>query len=203
MRIIGRRRVVGAAVGLAAGGGRGVAAVAANPRVRVVTGRGDFTLELEARRAPLTVANFLHYVDAEKFDGASFFRATHPPRTPGAGTLVGAPSPRQHPFPPIAHESTTRTGLKHLDGTISLGRFEPGTATDNIFICLGPQPFLDADPHAKGDNLGYAAFGRVVEGMAVVRRIHALPADGHSPFASQQGEWLTHPVIIASMRRVT
>lgn len=196
---IGRRSVAGG-VGLLALGGRAFAA-AASPRVKVVTDHGAFTLELEAQHAPLTTANFLHYVDAQKFDGAAFFRTTHPPGDPATGTLVAAPSARQHPFPPIAHESTTQTGLKHLDGTISLGRFQPGTATDNVFICLGPQPSFDADPHAKGDNLGYAAFGHVAEGMAVVRRIHGLPANGHSPFASQRGEWLAHPVVIASMRR--
>ena len=198
---IGRRGVLGGLGVLTAGATRAYAAPG-KPRVRVVTDHGGFVLELEAQRAPLTVANFLHYVDAQKFDGASFFRRTLTPGAPADGTLVAAPPPKSHPFPPIAHESTTQTGLRHLDGTISLGRFQPGTATDNVFICLGAQPAFDADPHAKGDNLGYAAFGRVVEGMAAVRRIHGLPANGRSPFVSQQGEWLTHPVVIASMRRV-
>ncbi|WP_204313503.1 peptidylprolyl isomerase, partial [Klebsiella michiganensis] len=73
---------------------------------------------------------------------------------------VGGPNPKMHPFPPIRHESTTKTGLKHLAGTLSLGRFAPGTATNNFFICASPQPYLDAHPGAPGDNLGYAAFGQ-------------------------------------------
>lgn len=201
MGAVRRRGVIGGLLGAAALSDHAFAAPA-KPRVRVATDHGGFVLELEAQRAPLTVANFLHYVDAQKFDGASFFRRTLTPGAPADGTLVAAPPPKSHPFPPIAHESTTQTGLRHLDGTISLGRFQPGTATDNVFICLGAQPAFDADPHAKGDNLGYAAFGRVAEGMAVVRRIHALPANGRSPFVSQKGEWLTHPVVIAGMRRV-
>lgn len=172
------------------------------PRVTIRTDHGVITVELEARRAPLTCANFLRYVEAGKYEGASFFRATHPPGAPRDGTIVARPSPRTHPFPPIAHEPTTQTGLKHGDGTISLGRFAPGSATADFFICLGPQPAYDADPRAKGDNLGYAAFGRVVDGMAVVRRIHAGRTNGPSPFADQKGQWLNPPVAILGTKRL-
>ena len=83
---------------------------------------------------------------------------------------MGGPNPKSHPFPPIAHESTTMTGLRHVTGTISLGRFAPGSATSNFFICGSPEPYLDAHLGGRGDNLGFAAFGQVIQGMAVVRK---------------------------------
>ena len=195
-----RRRLI-AAGGLILAAPQSALAAAAKPRVAIKTPRGTIIVELEPRRAPLTVANFLRYVDAQSYDGGSFFRAA---RTPGAakdGTLVGAPDAKVRPFPPIAHESTTKTGLKHLNGTISLGRFATGTATSNFFICVGDQPYLDANPAAKGDNLGYAAFGRVVQGMPVVEKILSLPTNGETKFKDQRGQWLKPPVPITTMRR--
>jgi peptidyl-prolyl cis-trans isomerase A (cyclophilin A) len=171
------------------------------PRVVIDTGRGAIVVELEAQRAPITSANFLRYVDAHAYDGGSFFRAARTPGAPKDGTIVGAPNPKIHPFPPIRHESTTMTGLRHTTGTISLGRFDPGTATNNFFICTAPEPYLDAHPGAPGDNLGFAAFGQVVEGMAVVRKILSLPTNGKSKFADQRGQWLSPPVPIRKMRR--
>jgi peptidyl-prolyl cis-trans isomerase A (cyclophilin A) len=176
-------------------------AATGKPRVVIRTGRGSIVVELEDRKAPLTSANFLHYVDAHAYDGATFFRAARSPDNPKEGTVVGAPGPKIRPFPPIAHESTTKTGLKHLNGTLSLGRFDPGTATDNFFLCVGDQPYLDAHPGAPGDNLGYAAFGQVVDGMAVVEKILSLPTNGKTKFADQRGQWLKPPVPILSMRR--
>ena len=195
-----RRRLI-AAGGLILAAPQSALAAAAKPRVAIKTPRGVIVVELEPRRAPLTVANFLRYVDARSYDGGSFFRAA---RTPGAakdGTLVGAPDAKVRPLPPIAHESTTKTGLKHLNGTISLGRFATGTATSNFFICVGDQPYLDANPAAKGDNLGYAAFGRVVQGMPVVEKILSLPTNGETKFKDQRGQWLKPPVPITTMRR--
>ena len=195
-----RRRLI-AAGGLILAAPQSALGAAAKPRVAIKTPRGVIIVELEPRRAPLTVANFLRYVDAQSYDGGSFFRAA---RTPGAakdGTIVGAPDAKVRPFPPIAHESTTKTGLKHLNGTISLGRFATGTATSNFFICVGDQPYLDANPAAKGDNLGYAAFGRVVQGMPVVEKILSLPTNGETKFKDQRGQWLKPPVPITTMRR--
>jgi len=173
----------------------------AKPRVVIKTGRGPIVVELEAKRAPLTTANFLRYVDAQAYDDGTFFRAARTEGAPKEGTIVGAPAAKVRPFPPIAHESTTKTGLKHLNGTISLGRFAPGTATNNFFICVGDQPYLDAHPGEPGDNLGYAAFGRVVSGMAVVQKILSLPTNGETKFKDQRGQWLKPPVPILSMRR--
>ena len=196
-----RSFVVGAGLLLAAP--RVTLAAPGKPRVVIKTSRGPIVVELEAQKAPLTSANFLHYVDTNTYDGGTFFRASRSPDNPKEGTIVGAPAAKVRPFPPIAHESTTKTGLRHVNGTLSLGRFDPGTATDNFFICVGDQPYLDAHPGAPGDNLGYAAFGQVVEGMAVVEKILSLPTNGKTKFADQRGQWLKPPVPIVSMRRAT
>ncbi|MDB5453176.1 MAG: peptidylprolyl isomerase [Caulobacteraceae bacterium] len=179
----------------------GRALAAAKPRVAIKTARGTIVVELEAGKAPLTTANFLHYVDAQSYDGGSFFRAARTQGVEKDGTIVAAPAPKVRPFPPIRHESTTKTGLRHLNGTISLGRFATGTATNNFFICVGDQPYLDAHPGAPGDNQGYAAFGQVVRGMSVVEKILSLPTNGKTRFAEQAGQWLKPPVTILSARR--
>ncbi len=197
---VGRRSfVVGA--GLLASAPLSALAAPAKPKVLITTARGTILVELEAQRAPLTSANFLRYVDAHAYDGGTFYRAVKDPLIHGGGTVVGSANLKFHPFPPIAHESTTKTGLRHLTGTLSLGRFDPGTATDNFFICASDEPYLDAHPGAKGDNLGYAAFGHVLQGMAVVHRILGLPTNGKTKFVEQRGQWLTTPVPILSMRR--
>lgn len=197
------RRSFVAGAGLLMSDPRMVLAAPGKPRVQIKTNHGTIVVELEAEKAPLTSANFLRYVDADAYDGGTFFRAARDPSGPGAGVIVGGPNPKFHPFPPIRHESTTKTGLRHVAGTLSLGRFAPGTATNSFFICASPQPYLDAHPEKPGDNLGYAAFGQVVSGMAVVLKILALPTNGKTKFAEQQGQWLKPPVPILSMRRST
>ncbi len=198
---MGRRSVVAAAGLLMAGGGTARAA-APKPKVAIKTNHGIIVVELEAEHAPLTSANFLHYVDTGRFDDGNFYRASRTPGSPKEGTIVGGPSDRTHRYPPIAHESTTMTGLRHTTGTISLGRYAPGSATADFFICASPEPYLDAHPGAKGDNLGYAAFGQVVAGMHVVRTILALPTPGKSRFPDMKGQWLDPVVPIFTMRRV-
>lgn len=197
---IGRRSVLGGA-GLLLASALGAQAAGAKPRVVITTDRGVMVVELEAQRAPITTTNFLRYVDAAKYDNGTFYRAARNKGAPEGGTIVAGMPLGGHPYPPIAHESTTQTGLRHRNGTISLGRFSPGSATADFFICVGDEPYLDAHPGAKGDNLGYAAFGEVVQGMSVARRILAAPTAGHSPFPEQRGQWLTKPVKIVSMRR--
>ena len=197
---IGRRGfVVGA--GLLAGAPGAAFAQAAKPQVRIKTNHGAIVVELEADKAPITSANFLRYVDTKAYDGGDFYRAARDPGGPGLGVIVGEANRTVRPFPPIHHESTTKTGLRHLAGTLSMGRFEPGTATSNFFICASAEPYLDAHPGAKGDNLGYAVFGQVVQGMAVVRKILSLPANAKTQFADQRGQWLKPRVPILSMRR--
>jgi peptidyl-prolyl cis-trans isomerase A (cyclophilin A) len=200
--LVGRRSLLAGAGLLAAAPGAVLAAPARKPRVAIRTDKGTIVVELEDRKAPLSCANFLRYVDAKLYDNGRFFRAARRPGAPKEGNIVGEPHPRVRPFPPIAHESTTKTGLRHVAGTISLGRFDPGSATNKFFICASDQSFLDAKPGGKGDNLGYAAFGRVVQGMPVVHQILASPTGGETRFAEQKNEWLKPPVTILSMRRV-
>lgn len=180
-------------------------AALAEPFVRMHTPDGDIYLELFADKAPITVKNFLHYVDTRRFDGAEFFRASTPKgaTTKDYGILEGGIE--HHPeklFPPIAHESTAKTGLSNTDGTISMARNAPGTAQANFSIAVGDQTYLDADPKDPAKHPGYAAFGRVVSGMDVVKEILARPTDPHKGEGVMKGEILAHPVPILFVRRV-
>jgi len=172
-------------------------------RVVLSTSLGAITLDLAADKAPITVANFLKYVDAKRLDGAVFYRAVHA----GSGSTTGLVQGglRNDPtrvYPPIAHESTTTTGLRHIDGVISMARYAPGSAQAEFFICVGDQPYLDADPAQPGDNLGFAAFGRVVEGMEVARAILAAPTSPTEGEGAMKGQMLSPVVIIVDARRV-
>ncbi len=171
-------------------------------RVVLTTALGAITLDLAADKAPITVANFLKYVDARRLDGAAFYRAVHA----GAGTTTGLVQGglRNDPakvFKPIAHESTTTTGLHHVDGTISMARYAPGSAQAEFFICVGDQLYLDADPTQPGDNLGFAAFGQVTSGMDVARAILAAPTSPTEGEGVMKGQMLSPTVTIASARR--
>jgi peptidyl-prolyl cis-trans isomerase A (cyclophilin A) len=197
---IGRRGVLGAAGLLLA---RPVVAHAqrAKPRVAIHTGRGLIVVELEAGKAPITTTNFLHYVTTKLYDGGQIYRASRTPNEPTHGTIQGWPDIHVRRYPPIAHESTLMTGLKHDTGTISMGRYAPGSATADFFICASPEPYLDADPDRPGDNAGYSAFGQVVEGIEVVQKILSLPTNGKAYFKVMKGQMLTTPVPIISMKR--
>jgi peptidyl-prolyl cis-trans isomerase A (cyclophilin A) len=198
---IGRRGVLGAAGLLAASPVYAVAA-GGKPRVAIHTARGVIVVELENKKAPITTTNFLHYVKELKYDGGEIYRASRTPGEPTHGTIQGWPAPTTRRFPPVAHESTTKTGLIHDTGTISMGRYGPGTATADFFICASPEPYLDAHPDEPGDNKGFAAFGQVVEGMDVVNKILALPTNGKAFLKEMQGQMLTHPVPISTMKRI-
>lgn len=173
----------------------------ANPRVVLTTPEGAITLELYADKAPVTVANFLKYTDRKLFDGATFYRASRPTGATGPadyGVLQGGlQNDPKKLLPPIAHESTAKTGLKHVDGTISMGRHAPGTGTADWFICVGDQDYLNAD----GKNPGFAAFGRVVEGMDVVKTILSGDRDPNKGEGVMKGEMLKKPVKILTVRR--
>ena len=171
-------------------------------RVRLTTDNGVIVAELADDKAPITVANFLHYVDTGHMDGAVFYRASRAPGSTTFGLIEAGVKDPAKLFPPIAHESTLVTGLKNLDGTLSMARFAPGTAVSDFSICCGDAPYLDAHPEAPGDNAGYAAFGQVVEGMDVVRAILAMPTTGAASNPVMQGQILDPPVIILSARRV-
>ena len=164
--------------------------------VTLATSAGSIVLALDKAHAPLTTANFLRYVDARRFDGIGFYRAMSLGQ--GSGLIQGGlrNDPRRL-FPPVPHEPTSRTGLIHRDGIISMARDRPGTATADFFITVGPLPSLDAHP---GDE-GFAAFGRVLSGMDVVRRILAMPVSATQGPAVMRGQMLAPPVRILTARR--
>jgi peptidyl-prolyl cis-trans isomerase A (cyclophilin A) len=199
-RRIERRSLV-IAGGVLAAAGFQARAQEERPKVAIRTGRGLIVVALENGKAPVTCANFLRYVAARAFDGGAIWRATRSIGAPKEGTIEGSPALKFHRFPPIAHESTTMTGLRHKTGSISLARYAPGSATADFFICVSDEPFLDAHPEAKGDNLGYAVFGEVVEGMDLVHRILAMHTVRNPSFPKDTPQILEPPVPILSMRR--
>jgi arylsulfatase A-like enzyme/cyclophilin family peptidyl-prolyl cis-trans isomerase len=160
------------------------AASAAKPRVLIETAVGQIEVALDADAAPNTVTNFLRYVSAGLYDGGTFHRAVTLGNQPDNKVRIevvqaAANAARTNEFfPPIPLARTRDTGLKHLDGTISMARDGPDTAQDEFFICIGDQPELDFGGKRNPDGQGFAAFGRVTKGLDVVRRIQAAPADG-------------------------
>lgn len=171
--------------------------------VRLDTGLGPIIIALKARQAPLTVANFLRYVDEKRYDGASFWRAAKAPSAVDYGLIQGGlQGDPQKLLPPIAHEPTSQTGLRHVDGTLSLARKAPGTGDSDFFICVGDAPYLDANPAGEGDNLGFAAFGQVVQGMEVVRKILNLPTPGKAINPVMEGQMLDPVVPIVKALRI-
>jgi peptidyl-prolyl cis-trans isomerase A (cyclophilin A) len=177
------------------------ASASATVSIVMTTSEGPITLALEKERAPLTTANFLRYVDQKRLDGVTFYRAMK--LGAEAGLIQGGPQgdPKRI-LKPVPHEPTTTTGLSHVDGTISLARFAPGTATADFFITVGPVLSLDANPAAAGDRAGFAAFGHVVEGMDVVKRILAAPTSETAGAGVMKGQMIAAPVKILTVRRV-
>lgn len=154
--------------------------------VKIVTEKGDIIVELDAAKAPNTVANFLRYVDGKFYDGGRFHRTVKPDNQPDNKVKIEViqaginPVMAKKEFPPIKLERTRDTKLLHKDGVISMARDGPDTASSDFFICLGDQPELDFGGKRNPDGQGFAAFGRVVKGMDVVKKIQAAPADGQA-----------------------
>jgi peptidyl-prolyl cis-trans isomerase A (cyclophilin A) len=170
--------------------------------VRLVTAEGPILIALEVERAPVTSANFLKYVDQKKFDGATFYRALTFPGRPDLGLVQGgAKSDPKRLLPPSGHEPTTKTGLSHTEGAVSMARGAVGSAQGDFFIILGNLSTLDANPAAKGDNAGFAVFGRVVEGMDVVKKILGAPVSATEGVGAMKGQMIAKPVPIQSARR--
>ncbi len=159
---------------------------AQSPRVSIETGFGLILVELEPSKAPETVENFLKYVDKGMYDGGAFHRTVKMDNQPANKIKIEVvqgginPSKRVDELPPIPLERTSKTGLKHVDGVISMARSGPNSATSDFFICIGDQPSLDYGGQRNPDGQGFAAFGRVVQGMDVVRKIQAAPAEGQT-----------------------
>lgn len=174
--------------------------------VAITTQLGTITLALDASNAPITTANFLRYADEERYDGTEFYRVMRLEwGTQPNGLIQGGTS--GHPgrnLPPIAHEPTSQTGILHKAGTISMARFDPGTAAGDFSIMLAPMPGLDANPDAEdaSTRAGFAAFGQVVAGMDVVRAIFDAPISTTKGEGFMRGQMIEDPVKILSVRRV-
>lgn len=168
-------------------------------RVRVTTTLGSIDVELYGEDAPVTVGNFIEYVEDGLFDGGSFFRVVREDNQPNDSVRIavvqgGPPRGRADRYrPPIPLERTRDTGVLHVDGAISMARGGPDTGRSQFFICIGDQPELDFTGRRNPDGQGFAAFGRVVEGMDIVRRIQRGDVDGQR---------LVDPVTIVSIARV-
>jgi peptidyl-prolyl cis-trans isomerase A (cyclophilin A) len=178
-----------------------VGSVRGSPQIRMQTDLGVIEAVLYADQAPVTVANFLKYVQAGHYTGGQFHRTVrlNPDNQPGNAVKIeviqGGVNPKfsEKDWPAIALERTRDTGLKHLDGTLSMARAGPDTATSDFFICVGDQPELDFGGKRNPDGQGFAAFGRVTRGLDIVRKIQTAPADGQK---------LTPPVRILKIERV-
>ncbi len=172
---------------------------ASSPKVVMETDLGRIVIELDPRHAPLTASNFLRYVDEDRYRGAAFYRAVRMDNQPRndvkieviQGGLGFAANDLR--LPPITLETTRETGLAHRDGTLSMARLAPDSASSEFFICIGDQPELDFGGSRNPDGKGFAAFGHVIEGMDVVRTIQTQPASG---------QMLLPPVRIAAIRRL-
>ena len=172
-----------------------------NPvRVLVQTELGDIVLEVDSVHAPATSANFLKYLDAGHYTGGIFHRTVkmdNQPDSPVKIEVIQAgvnPDRSKDGFPPIPIERTSVTGLRHKDGVISMARGQPDSATSGWFICINDQPSLDFGGTRNPDGQGFAAFGRVVSGMDVVRKIQRAP--------NTDAQRLTPPIKIVKAARV-
>ena len=153
-----------------------------DPEIVMKTPYGDIVVEIYLKEAPVTASNFMRYVNEDRFRDAVFYRVVTPGNQPDNDVKIeviqGGLFDDDHPdaLPPIEHETTKDTGIKHLNGTISMARNEPGSASSEFFICVGDQPELDFGGKRNPDGQGFAAFGRVVKGMDIVRKIQHLPS---------------------------
>ena len=168
-------------------------------KVTLTTAQGPIVLQLEKGRAPRTTANFLRYVDQKKLDGATFYRAAKAQNVADYGLVqFGTKNEPKRTLPPVPHEPTSQTGLSHKSGTISLARAAPGTGAGDFFILIGDTPSLDAQP---GGDPGFAAFGRVINGMDVVKAVLGAPTDPNQGEGVMKGQYLASPVRIVTARR--
>lgn len=171
-----------------------------NPQVTIVTPVGDIEAEVYLDKAPVSAGAFLRNVDNGIYDSgrAEFYRVVHMDNQPDNDVRIEVVQggvdrdTGDTGVPYIPHESTAVTGLTHLDGSLSLAREEPGTANTEFSICIGPQPELDFGGRRNPDGQGFAVFGRVLDGMEVVRRIQKLP---------ETRQYLDRPVPITSITR--
>lgn len=167
-------------------------------RVRLVTGAGAVVLALDTRHTPQTATNFLAYVDDGRLDGTLFYRAARRKLSPGRFVQGGIGTDARRMLGMVPFEPTSRTGLRHIDGAVSMARYDRlDSATANFSIMVGANPSMDASPGSPG----YAVFGRVIAGMDVVKRMLAAPTSpgGDGAF---KGQLLVAPVPIVRAERI-
>ena len=171
------------------------------PYVALVTDLGTITLRLEDKRAPVTAANFLHYVDTKRMDGFKFYRSTKSWGPASRLVQAGNRGDARRNDPPIKHEPTTTTGLTNCDGALSMARLNPGDATTDFFLLLSDIKGFDADA-VGGDGAGFAVFGEIVGGRDVAEAIYAAPLSPTAGDGPMQGQILDPMVTIKTARRV-
>lgn len=169
-------------------------------KVLVLTELGNIVLQLNPKKAPLTVSNFLKYVESHRYDGATFYRTVRMDNQENNKIKIeviqgGLGDDSTKNFPRIKHESTNITGIKHLNGTLSMARNVPGSAGSEFFICINDQPELDFGGKRNPDGQGFAAFGQVISGMEIVRKIQEKETG-----ESQKNQALKTPVKIITMK---
>ncbi len=179
-------------------------------KIRIETSVGNVLIELYGKKAPITVANFLRYVSEKRYDGGKFYRVVrldNQSQNPIKIEVIqgGIQNDSLKMFAPIEQETTEKTGIKHLDGAISMARFAPNSATSEFFICINDQPNLDFGGKRNPDGQGFAAFGRVIEGMDVVRKIQKgetgeLTSPTNTP--ANPSQYLKEPVLILTITQV-
>ena len=176
-------------------------------RVRVQTELGDIVIEVDPIKAPITTANFLKYVDAGHYDGGTWHRTVKMDNQPESTIKIEViqagvnPDKAKSGFEAIALERTNKTGILHKDGVVSMARGAPDSATSGWFICINDQPSLDFGGMRNPDGQGFGAFGRVVTGMDVVRKIQAAPSSANRT-TNTEAQRLTPPIKILKVARL-
>lgn len=154
-----------------------------DPLIQIKTELGNITVELYPGKAPVTVLNFMHYIDSGLYKETCFYRVVRNDNQPHDSVKIaviqgGRWENESKGFPPIKIETTKATGILHKDGTISMARSSPDSATSEFFICVGDQPELDFGGKRNKDGYGFAAFGKVIDGMDIVNKIHKTGSAG-------------------------
>lgn len=169
------------------------------PLICIYTISGNIYIELYPDKAPVSSTNFMNYVAHKLYDSSFFYRTVKMNNQPFnnikieviQGGFESDSSPKM--LPAIKHENTLETGILHENGTLSMARNDTGTATSEFFICIGEQPELDFGGKRNPDRQGFSAFGKVIKGMDVIKKIHEMP---------DTGQYLVNPVTIDSIRLV-
>lgn len=180
----------------------GIQTISLAQKVLIETDKGEIMIRLAPEKAPVSCENFMQYVDQKKYDGATFYRVVRLDNQPNNKVRIeviqgGVKDDTTKNYQPVIHENTKITGLKHLDGTLSMARMGTGTASSEFFICINDQPELDFGGKRNPDGQGFAAFGQVMSGMEVVRKIQ-----GAQTGQGADSQLLNPPVKIIRVKRL-